>query len=194
MQECSNSIANPLELPPSYTKPSIWDTWSWWIDWHFARLHHWHHVSIMAFIHLQLECFFRKKIIMQPQNQTRRCLLGFSFCFRSDFLLLLWWRHQMEAFSAHFPRYWSFVRGIHRSPVNSPHKGQWRWALMFSLICVWINGWVNNGDAGDLRRYRAHNDVPVMSTGHLHILSPFTNKLNSDLTLFNSTNEISRCS
>ena len=39
----------------------------------------------------------------------------------------------------HFPRYWPFVRGIHRSPVNSPHKGQWRGALMFSLICVWIN-------------------------------------------------------
>ena len=62
----------------------------------------------------------------------------------------------------HFPRYWPFVRGIHRSPVNSPHKGQWRRALMFSLICVWINGWVNTHEAGDLRRYRAHYDVTVM--------------------------------
>ena len=61
-----------------------------------------------------------------------------------------------------FPRYWPFVRGIHRSPVNSPHKGQWRGALMFSLICVWINGWVNNGEAGDLKRCRAHYDVIVM--------------------------------
>ena len=34
----------------------------------------------------------------------------------------------------HFPRYLPFVWGIHRSPVNSPHKGQWREALMFSLI------------------------------------------------------------
>ena len=34
----------------------------------------------------------------------------------------------------HFPRYWPFVWGIHRSPVNSPHKGQRRGALMFSLI------------------------------------------------------------
>ena len=34
----------------------------------------------------------------------------------------------------HFPRYWPFVREIHRSPVNFPHKGQWRGALMFSLI------------------------------------------------------------
>ena len=64
----------------------------------------------------------------------------------------------------HFPRYWPFMRGIHRSPVNSPHKGQWRGALMFSLICAWTNSWENNGDAGDLRRYRAHYDVIVMST------------------------------
>ena len=62
----------------------------------------------------------------------------------------------------HFPRNWPFVRGIHRSPVKSPHKGQWRGALMFSLICVWINGWVNDREAGDLRRYRAHYDVTVI--------------------------------
>ena len=41
----------------------------------------------------------------------------------------------------HFPRYWPFVRGIHRSPVNSPYKGQWCGALMFSLVCARINGW-----------------------------------------------------
>ena len=64
----------------------------------------------------------------------------------------------------HFPRYWPFVRGIHRSTVNSPHKGQWRGALMYSLICVWINGWVNNREAGDLRRYPAHYDVTVMTS------------------------------
>ena len=64
----------------------------------------------------------------------------------------------------HFPRNWSFVRGIHRSQVNSPHKGQWRAALMFSLIYAWINGWVNNREAGDLRRYRAHYDVIVMKS------------------------------
>ena len=62
----------------------------------------------------------------------------------------------------HFPRYWPFVRGIHRSPVNSPHKGQWRGALMFTLICARINGWVNNREAGDLRRNPAHYDVIVM--------------------------------
>ena len=63
----------------------------------------------------------------------------------------------------HFPRYWPFVWGIHRGPVNSPHKGEWRGALMFSLICVWMNGWVNSRQAGDLGRYRAHYDVTVMA-------------------------------
>ena len=47
----------------------------------------------------------------------------------------------------HFPCYCPFVRGIHRSPVNSPHKGQRREALVFS---------------GDLRRRRTHFDVTVM--------------------------------
>ena len=72
-------------------------------------------------------------------------------CFHDD---VIKWKH--------FPRYWPFVWGIHRSPVNSPHKGQWRGALMFSLICAGTNIWANNGDAGDLRRHRAHNDVIVM--------------------------------
>ena len=52
-------------------------------------------------------------------------------------------------------------------PVNSPHKDQWRGTLMFSLICVWINGWVNNREAGDLRRHRGHYDFSVMDTPYL---------------------------
>ena len=70
----------------------------------------------------------------------------------------------------HFPCYWPFVRRIHRSPVNSPHKGQWRGAFMFSLICVWINGWVNRCEAGDLWRHRANYDVTVMTLTHITII------------------------
>ena len=56
--------------------------------------------------------------------------------------VLLWLCHDDDVIQwEHFPRYWPFVRGIHRSPVNSPHKSQWRRALMFSLICAWINSW-----------------------------------------------------
>ena len=76
-----------------------------------------------------------------------------------------WWRHQLETFSALL----AIMRGIHRSPVNSPHKDQWCGALMFSLICVWINGWVNNREAGNLRRYRAYYDVSLTNFSVIQI-------------------------
>ena len=66
--------------------------------------------------------------------------------------LYTWWRHQMETFSALL----AICAG------NSPHKGQWHGALIFSLICAWINDWVSNGEAGDFIRYRIHYDVTLM--------------------------------
>ena len=73
---------------------------------------------------------------------------------------------------------WPFVLGIRRSPVNYPHKSQWCGALMFSFICAWMNGWVNNREAGCLRRHRAHYDVTVMwadwkTSGKRHLISCF---------------------
>ena len=62
----------------------------------------------------------------------------------------------------HFPRYCPFVRGIHRPPVNSLHKGQWRGDLMFLLIWARMDAWVNNRKAGDLSRHCGHYDVTVM--------------------------------
>ena len=77
---------------------------------------------------------------------------------------IAWWDRTRSAHDdvikwKHFPRYWPFVQGIHRF---TPHRGQWRGALMFSLICAWINTWANNGEAGHLRRHRAHYDVNIM--------------------------------
>ena len=51
---------------------------------------------------------------------------------------------------------------------TGPHKGQWRGALIYYFICAWINGWINNHEAGDLRRHRDHYDVILMvQTGML---------------------------
>ena len=66
----------------------------------------------------------------------------------------------------HFPRYWPFVRGIHRSPVNSPPQRPVTRSFDVFFDQSRINGWVNNGESGDLRRHRAHYDVNVT-------LSPF---------------------
>ena len=65
------------------------------------------------------------------------------------------WRHQMEPFNA-------LLWGIHRWPVNSPRKGPATLSFKFSLICSWINDWVNNRESRDLRHHRAHYDVIVM--------------------------------
>ena len=66
-----------------------------------------------------------------------------------------WWRHQMETFSA------LLALCAENLPVTD-YIGQWRGALVYSLIRAWINRWVNNHEAGDLRRHRAYYEVIVM--------------------------------
>ena len=81
--------------------------------------------------------------------------------------IIQWWRHQMEAFSALL----ALCEGNPLVTGGSPHKGQWRRALMFSLISAWTNGWTNNRDPGDLRRCPARYDVTVMFSNNLFRLS-----------------------
>ena len=75
-----------------------------------------------------------------------------------DIQFNLWFMICLNQYNAvwYIIHYWPFVRGIHRSPVDSPHKGQCHGALMFSFICTWTNGWANNPDIGDLRQHHAH--------------------------------------
>ena len=55
---------------------------------------------------------------------------------------------------------------------NSPHKGQWRGALMFSLIYAWTNGWIHIWNAGELRRHRAQYDQCNVHVGEHSTSSP----------------------
>ena len=89
---------------------------------------------------------------LQSMKNRRQCCYNVVNFFTHDDVIK--WKH--------FPHYWPFVRRNHRSPVNYPHNGQWHGALMFSVIWVWINGWVNNRKAGDLRRNRTRYDVIAM--------------------------------
>ena len=85
------------------------------------------------------------------------CYVNYSLCYLTAFYTLCrWshcdtyqkvWNHDDVTKWKKFLRHWPFVRGIHRWPVDSPHKGQWRGALMLCLICAWTNGWANNRDA-----------------------------------------------
>ena len=74
------------------------------------------------------------------------------------FLCSKWGRYQMETFFRVTGALCGEFTG-HRG-----HKGQWRGALMFSLICAWTHSCVNNREAGDLERHRVHYDVNVMRT------------------------------
>ena len=104
--------------------------------------------EILFFGEIDLNAFNKMSVICP---QTSMCRWSNNTCVHDD---VINWKH--------FPRYWPFMRWIHRLPVNSTHKGQWRGAFMFSLICAWINGWVNNREAVDLRRYRAYFGVTVV--------------------------------
>ena len=77
-----------------------------------------------------------------------------------------WWRHEMGTFSVLL----ALCAG--NSPVNSPHKGHWRGALIFSFICAWINGWINNREAGDLRHHPAHYELGIYLSVILVIYNP----------------------
>ena len=97
----------------------------------------------------------------------KACKVGIAYMMARELLPLLMGQrfvHDDVTKWKKIPRYWPSVRGIHQSPVNSPHKGLWRGALMFSLICARINGWVINRQAGELRRHRPHYDVILMSS------------------------------
>ena len=120
----------------------------WWVC--FARVH----CISLAF---PLE---RKnlEIVVPFYKNTPRIFKEVSFYSLTLGTLVNWQDHDDVIKWKHFPLYWPFVRGSHRLPVDSLHKGQWRGALMFSLICDWTNAW----DAGDLRHHRAHYDVTVM--------------------------------
>ena len=91
--------------------------------------------------------------------------LGVQLPFKHTVSLIVWHNSMMPSsngniFGVTGPLYGEFTG----HPVNSPHKGQWRGDLMFSLICVRINGWVYNREAGDFKRHLAQYDVTVMTT------------------------------
>ena len=110
------------------------------------------------------QCTLEYKGKTDRYNTTIKTCKARSMCiFHRTHCTEVWpWRDDVIKWKQ-FLRHWSFVRGIHRSPMDSPHRGHQRRALMISLICVWTNVWANTRDAGDLRHHRTHYDVIVMS-------------------------------
>ena len=88
----------------------------------------WITISRYAFYHIIMQKFIALPSMSIPQTVQIHCSMRGSGKREGHDDVIKW---------KHFPRYWPFVRVIHRWPGNSPHKGQWRGALMFSLVCAW---------------------------------------------------------
>ena len=100
--------------------------------------------------------------------------------FQHSKLHLTWWRHQIETFSAllaicagnspvtgEFPAQRPVMRSFgvfFDLRLNQQLIKQWSNAELWCLFCAWLSGWVNNGEAGDLRHHRAHYEVTVMKS------------------------------
>ena len=121
-----------------------WSPNSYWLKIIPSVLCQWGCIWASCFLELPSNWLFVQKLFMLTKQNIKfpSYILSFNYQCYDD---VIKWKL--------FPRDWPFVREIHRSPVSCPHKGQGCGALMFSLFCAWINDWVNNGEAGDLRRH-----------------------------------------
>ena len=130
---------------------------AWWIKWPLQS-----QTTFYGNVSSLFECLFEFQrlttltLYISGNGLTPKSLEKVAGVVQSS---VTWLRHQMEIFSALL----ALCAGNSPVPLNSPHKGQWRRALMFSLICAWINDWAHNREAGDLRRHRGHYNVNVMS-------------------------------
>ena len=135
-----------------------------WISWHNKKLSYMFYLTIQISnisVWIYFVCIYSMMSYSQEPIENIRQMFWRE-----------WWKvevHDNVIKWKYVPRYWPLVRRIHRSSVKSPHRGHWRGVLMFSLIYGWINGWVKNGEAGDLRRHGDHFDVIIMKNSRLLI-------------------------
>ena len=102
-------------------------------------------------------------------NSTRVCQRVLGCC---RWPIQCWWQlilivaisYMMTSPNGNISALLALCAGIHRSPMNSPHIGQWRGALMFFFYLGLNKRLSKNPGDGDFRRYRSHYDVTVMYT------------------------------
>ena len=111
------------------------------------------HLSVRS-NHLQL--LVQQLIHANKDNKTKGSAL--LPIVRNPLVTGAWWCHQMETFSALL----AFCAGNSPVPGEFPTQRPVTHSFDNFFDLAWINGWVNNREAGDLRRYRVHYDVIVM--------------------------------
>ena len=110
------------------------------------------------FLEIKLVIFGLCKGLVSNRHQTIKQIWQTQVSLYQVFHFFTWWRHQIETFSA------LLALCVGNSPVTGEFPSQRPVTGSFGVFfCVWINDWVNNREAGDLRRHHAHHDVTVMT-------------------------------
>ena len=111
-----------------------------------VTMHFWNTCSVTDFyrqVLRKLECIKATCAILHYNNSIGSALELLQFCAKpsilSNYIMMSWHRNAFSIAGPHddvikwkhFPRYWTFGRGIHWSPGDSPHKSQWRELYVF---------------------------------------------------------------
>ena len=178
-------------MPWLLQSPGHQQPWHWLykINWALSSKKKGHqylrHLSVDKWEKMQLYIFVFQKNI-QPTKFNDSTVESEKFMNQRNLYVLSQWRHKFTYTEDIPPNWWLTLSQWPSSNRNifcvtgplyrefpshwwiPPHKGQWRRALMFSLICAWTNSWVKNRDAGDFRRLCAHYDLTVMFPWEQH--------------------------
>ena len=152
---CVNALrqfmqVNPWYLRSDYSKPHPHLFHSPWIETKYAP-------RIIHMVRALLWCF-----CVSADFILKDCFILAEEIWRLTLYLCMAKSMMMTSSNENISALLSLCVGNSPVTMNCPHKGKWPGALMFSLNCAWINGWVNNLESGDLRRHRAQYDVIVM--------------------------------
>ena len=138
--------------------------------WSMAKFLHFSHWNIMNILSIITNSQYLSFLSKYSQKMLRSTFLLWNGAFWDICLLHCgiwlssycntkfsqdWFRHQ--AIIDYLLQSWSIINEVFWHSFEGSHR-----ALMFSLICAWMNDWVNNREAGDLRHHRAHYDITLM--------------------------------
>ena len=127
----------------------------------YGQLDHKEHISVTFYSKFKI--FFHRNALENGGHFPRLGVLSFNKlvlslrCPLNPYVYIAVFAHHDDVIKRKlFRRYWPFVLGIYRSPVNSPHKGPVKRTLMFLWLGVHMNCLTNSRMTGELRLHDVH--------------------------------------
>ena len=144
----SNHMPNKVwdEITHSFKKLQRWNGWTLGMDKGFlpTLYNEYNYLFLLGLKLIHIDKKDSNAFVVAPKFNTTYQLYAWSLpaykCMNYDSIFISVSTAHADVIKwKHLQRYWPFVRRIHRLPMNSPHKGQWRGALMCPLMCARTN-------------------------------------------------------